>query len=233
MRQIIAMGGGGFSMEPDSPLLDKYILEQTKKPRPKVSFLPTASGDANEYVVRFYSAFTKFDCQPSHLSLFSPPTADIESFILERDVIYVGGGNTKSMMALWREWDLDRVLRKAWEAGIVLAGLSAGANCWFEQGVTDSIPGRLVALPCLGFLSGSCCPHYDGEAQRRPSYHRLLSQAEILPGFGVDDGAALHFVDEKLSRVVSSRPNARAYFLEKVSGQVRERPMESLYLGRS
>ena len=101
-RQIIAMGGGGFSMEPDNLALDRYILEQTGKSRPVVCFLPTASGDADGYIVKFYSAFTKLDCQPSHLSLFRPPTADLEPFIFENDVIYVGGGNTRSMLALWR-----------------------------------------------------------------------------------------------------------------------------------
>lgn len=230
VKQIIAMGGGGFSMEPDNSALDRYVLEQTGKPRPAVCFLPTAGGDPADYVVKFYAAFTKLDCRPSHLSLFRPPTADLQSFILEKDVIYVGGGNTRSMLALWREWGLDEILREAWNRGVVLAGLSAGAICWFEQGVTDSVPGPLGPLPCLGLLPGSCCPHYDGETERRPAYHRLLSQDEILPGFGVDDGAALHFVGRELKGVVSSRPSARAYAVEKVSGEVSERPLESVHL---
>jgi len=230
MRRIIAMGGGGFSMEPDNLALDRYVLEQTGKPRPAVCFLPTAGGDPADYVVNFYAAFTKLDCQPSHLSLFRPPTADLQSLILEKDVVYVGGGNTRSMLALWREWGLDEILREAWDRGVVLAGLSAGAICWFEQGVTDSMPGRLGPLTCLGFLPGSCCPHYDGQAERKPAYHRLLSQGEILPGFGVDDGAALHFAGQELKCVVSSRPNARAYVVEKTAEGVKERPLESIYL---
>jgi dipeptidase E len=210
MTQIIAMGGGGFSMEPDNPALDRYVLEQCGKPRPKVCFLPTASGDAEGYCLRFYTSFASLDCQPSNLSLFKPPTADLTSFLLEKDVVYVGGGNTRSMLALWREWGLDAILRQAWQNGVVLAGLSAGAICWFEQGVTDSIPGELGPLACLGFLPGSCCPHYDGEPGRRPAYHRLVSEGRIAAGYGVDDGAALHFVGGRLHAVVSSRPDVTA-----------------------
>ena len=168
MKQIIAMGGGGFSMEPDNLALDRYVLQQAQKPVPSVCFLPTASADSESYCMRFLTAFSTFECHPSYMSLFKLPTRDVEGFLLSKEVIYVGGGNTKSMLALWREWGLDVILRKAWEQGVVLAGLSAGAICWFEQGVTDSIPGDLTALPCLGLLAGSCCPHYDGEAERRP-----------------------------------------------------------------
>jgi dipeptidase E len=227
MRQIIAMGGGGFSMEPDNLALDRYVLQQTGKSCPEVCFLPTASGDADGYIVRFYSAFAQLNCKPSHLSLFRLPTGDLESFILEKDVFYVGGGNTRSMLAVWREWGLDAILREAWEQGVVLAGLSAGAICWFEQGVTDSTPGRLETLSCLGYLPGSCCSHYDGEEERRPAYHRLLEADKILSGFGVDDGAALHFVKRGLKRVISSRASAGAYAAEKVGGEVMERVLES------
>ncbi|RUR78715.1 Type 1 glutamine amidotransferase-like domain-containing protein [Chlorogloeopsis fritschii PCC 9212] len=175
-QQIIAMGGGGFSMEPENPLLDMYILRQSQKERPKVCFIPTASGDSDRYIVRFYSAFVKLSCAPSHLSLFQPPTADLRSFVLEQDIIYVGGGNTKNLITLWKEWGLDNILREARESGVILSGLSAGSICWFEEGVTDSIPGQLTKLKCLGFLKGSNCPHYDGEPERKPSYHRLLSE---------------------------------------------------------
>jgi peptidase E len=230
MKQIIAMGGGGFSMEPDNLALDRYILEQTNKPSPSVCFLPTASGDADGYIVKFYSAFAKLDCRPLHLSLFRSPTADLESFVLEQDIIYVGGGNTRSMLALWREWRLDEILRQAWHQGIILAGLSAGAICWFEQGLTDSVPGRLETLDCLGFLPGSCCPHYDGEKERRPAYHRLLLHGKILPGFGIDDGAALHFTNRESKQVVTSRLGAKAYFVDTISAEVKEQPLESRFL---
>ncbi|MCL4507441.1 MAG: peptidase E [Chloroflexi bacterium] len=231
MQQIIALGGGGFSMEPDNLLLDRYILAQTGKPHPRVCFLPTASGDSLDYVVKFNAAFTTLDCQPSHLMLVNPSTNDLESFIMAKDAIYVGGGNTKSMLALWREWDMPRILRQAWQNGILLCGISAGANCWFEQCITDSIPGHLTVLECLGFLSGSCSPHYDGEPGRRPAYHRLIREAKIAPGYGVEDGAALHFVDESLAHVVSSRPAAKAYRLQLAGGEVVETQLPARYLG--
>ncbi|MBL8132079.1 MAG: peptidase E [Anaerolineae bacterium] len=222
MEQIIALGGGGFSMEPENPALDRYILEQSETAKPKVCFLPQASGENSDYIIRFYTAIAALDSYASHLSLFKPHTADVEDFILSQDVIYVGGGNTKSMLALWREWKLDEILRRALKHGVILAGISAGAICWFEQGTTDSIPGRLTALSCLGYLEGSCSPHYDGEAERRPTLHRLVESGEILPGYAFDDGAAGHFINGKLHQVVSSRSRAKGYYVDKVNGQVRE-----------
>ncbi len=224
MRQIIAMGGGGFSMERNLAL-DVYILQQSGKAQPRVCFLPTASGDAADYVVKFYAAFVTLECQPTHLYLLRPDRADIASFLLSQDVIYVGGGNTANMLALWRLWGLHHYLRRAWQRGVVLAGLSAGAICWFQQGVTDSVPGQLRPLGCLGFLPGSCCPHYDGEPQRRPAYHRLLQQDAIADGYALDDGAAIHFVGTTLHRVVVSRPDARAYRVQLEEGEVREKAL--------
>jgi dipeptidase E len=229
MKQIIAMGGGGFSME-DNPALDRYIVEKTGVDDPAVCFVPTATGDSENYILRFYNAFLRLECRPTYLSLFKPPTGDLEDFLLSHDVIYVGGGNTRSMLALWREWGLDAMLRKAWENDVILAGISAGAICWFAQGLSDSIPGKYIALPCLGFLAGSCSPHFDGEVERRPTYHRLLNAGEILPGYAIDDSAALHFLDDQLAGVVASRPNARAYRLWKENGDVKEEPLETVYL---
>ena len=228
--QIVAMGGGGFSMEPDNPLLDQYILRIAARDRPKVCFVPP-SGDAPGYVEQFYAAFAGLPCAPSHLSLFNPPTADLRSFVFDRDVIYVGGGNTKSMLALWREWNFDYIVREFWEAGGILAGLSAGSICWFTQGVTDSIPGRLTVLPCLGLLGGSNCPHYDGEPGRRPAYHRFIAEGLIADGYACDDGVALHFVGDHLRHVVSSRPAARAYRLQRTTEGATETPIRADYLG--
>ena len=225
MRQIIALGGGGFSMEPENLSLDQYILDQTDKPRPRVCFVPTASADSESYIVRFYQAFSQLDCQPSYLSLFKLPTADLESYVFDKDVIYVGGGNTRSLLALWRDWGLDQIFRQAYEQGIVLAGISAGANCWFEQCTTDSIPGALTVLPGLGFLSGSFSPHYDGEADRRPSLHGLLAAGEIAAGYGVDNSAAIHFVDEQPKRAIRSQPTATAYRVSYENGQILEEAM--------
>jgi peptidase E len=230
MKQIIALGGGGFSMEPENPLLDKYILHQSEKSNPKICFIATASGDSDNYISRFYHFFEKQDCQPSHLSLFNPPTRDLESFLLEKDIIYVGGGNTKNLLVLWKEWGLDTILRKAWEQGIVLAGISAGSLCWFEEGVTDSYGDGLEPLKCLGFLKGSNCPHYDGESERRPSYQKLIATNSIKPGYAADDGVAIHFIDQEISQIVSSRPNAKAYKVYNDT-EIIEIELETNYLG--
>ncbi|MFJ5789741.1 Type 1 glutamine amidotransferase-like domain-containing protein [Lysinibacillus sp. NPDC093197] len=230
MKQIIALGGGGFSMEPENPLLDKYILHQSKKSNPKICFIATASGDSENYISRFYHFFEKQDCQPSHLSLFNPPTRELESFLLEKDIIYVGGGNTKNLLVLWKEWGLDTILRKAWEQGIVLAGISAGSICWFEEGVTDSYGDGLEPLKCLGLLKGSNCPHYDGEADRRPSYQKLIATNSIKPGIAADDGVAIHFIDQEVGHIVSSRPNAKAYKVYN-DKEITEVELETNYLG--
>lgn len=229
MKQIIALGGGGFSMEPDNPLLDRYILAQSNKPNPKVCFIGTASGDAENYIARFYQFFEKEQCQPSHLSLFHPSTRDLEGFLLEKDIIYVGGGNTKNLLALWKEWELDKILRKAWEKGIVLAGISAGSICWFEEGVTDSYGDGLEPLACLGFLKGSNCPHYDGEADRRSSYQSLVASDKIKSGLAADDGVAIHFIDQEIHMVVSSRRNAKAYRVF-IDDEVKEIELKTSFL---
>ncbi|MEA2600686.1 MAG: dipeptidase [Acidobacteriota bacterium] len=211
-------------MEPENPTLDEYVLAQARSTSPSVLFIPTASGDADPYVLRFYTAFSGLPCRPSHLSLFRR-TPDLRASLLSQDVIYVGGGNTKSMLGVWREWGLPEILREAWDSGVVLAGISAGAICWFEQGLTDSFDGELRPLQCLGFLAGSCCPHYDGEAARRPTYHQLVRRGELLPGFAIDDGVALHFVDDGLHRVVTSRQGVNAYRVRMANGAVQEEPV--------
>jgi dipeptidase E len=219
--QIVAMGGGGFSMEPDNPALDHFVLTLARRENPSVCFLATAAGDAESYIDSFYTAFRKLPCRPTHVPLFAR-TPDLQTVLLEQDVIYVGGGNTKSMLAVWREWGVPEILRRAWESGTVLAGVSAGAICWFEIGVTDSWGTGLNPLPCLGFLPGACCPHYDGETERRPAVHRLIEQGSIATTLALDDGAAAHFVNGTLANIVSSRADARAYRVERVNGQASE-----------
>ncbi|MEG9295202.1 Type 1 glutamine amidotransferase-like domain-containing protein [Mangrovibacillus sp. Mu-81] len=230
VKQIIALGGGGFSMEPDNPLLDRYILNQSDKQNPKICFIPTASGDSDQYISKFYTFFEKEKCQPSHLSLFKPPTRDLEGFLLEKDIIYVGGGNTKNLLVLWKEWGLESILRKAWGQGILLAGISAGSICWFDMGVTDSYGDELEPLECLGLLQGSNCPHYDGEADRRPVYHRLIESGKIQSGIAADDGAAVHYIDGDIHKIVSSRPNAKAYKVY-FENKVIEEELETEFLG--
>jgi peptidase E len=224
------MGGASFDSKFGAFPLWRYTLDLTGKERPNVCLVPTASGESRDLIIQFYAASVPLNYTPTHLSLFSPPTADLRSFVFEQDVIVVSGGNTKSMLALWREWELDRIFREAWQRGIVLAGWSAGSICWFEQGTTDSIPGPLTPLACLGFLPGSNSPHYDSEPERRPTYHRLLGEGRILPGYAADDGVGLHFIGDRLERAVSARPGAKAYRLEMDGGQVRETPLETIYL---
>jgi dipeptidase E len=231
MKHIIAAGGGGFSMEPDNLALDQYIIQQSGKPHPKVCFLPTASADSEEYTLRFFQAFLKLGCQPAYLSLFKPHTADLAGFLLEHDVIYVSGGSTRALLALWREFELDVILHRAYETGIILAGLSAGANCWFEGCSTDSLPGSYQVLQGLGFLKGSFCPHYDGEPERAPSFREMIRTGQLEDGYAAEDGVGLHFVDGELAAAVSSRPQARAYRVEKQGNAVEEEPLETRYLG--
>lgn len=223
-RQIIAIGGSGLSAT-----ITQYMLRQSQTDSPRVCGLATATGDADRSTVRFYEAFSTLDCKPSHISFFAR-TPDLRSHLLSQNVIYVGGGNTKSMLAVWREWGLPELLREAYDAGIVLAGTSAGAICWFEQGVTDSYADRLRPLDCLGFISGSCCPHYDTELERRPSYQSLVRANDIIPGIALDDSAAAHFIDGVLYRVVTVKPGAGAHYVSVVDGEVREEtlPVELL-----
>jgi dipeptidase E len=230
MRQIIALGGGGFSMEPENTLLDTYILKQSGKDNPKICFIPTASGDSEDYIQRFYRFFQNQICRPSHLSLFRPPTRDLESFILEKDIIYVGGGNTKNLLALWKDWGLDTILRKAWNQGILLAGISAGSICWFEEGVTDSYGEGLEPISCLGFLKGSNCPHYDGESERRPAFQSLIEAKKIQAGIAADDGVAIHFIEQDIHNIVSSSPARKAYRVS-CENKVIETELQTNFLG--
>jgi peptidase E len=227
-KQILAMGGGGFSMEPKNLKLDKYLLSLIEKPKPKVCFVGTASGDAESYIERFYESFNTLDCETSHLSLYKAPIGDLREYVMDKDIFYVGGGNTRNLIALWEEWKLDQYLREAYEVGKVMAGISAGSICWFEQGVTDSVPGKLLNLECLGFLKGSNCPHYDGEPERRGAYHQLLAEG-MKPGFACDDGVAALFVDGELVKFVSSREQAKAYEV-KYDVQVIEEAIEPDFL---
>jgi peptidase E len=212
-RQIVAMGGGGFSMEPENPALDAFVLSLARAARPRVCFVPTASGDSESYVRDFYRAFAAHDCRPADLALFERTEADLRAFLLAQDVIYVGGGSTANLLAVWRVHGLDAILRAAWEEGVVLCGVSAGMNCWFESSVTDSwrVGDAGPLRDGLGLLPGSACPHYDGEPARRPAFRALVDAGELPPGLAADDGAALVFSGTELEDVVASRDGAAAY----------------------
>ena len=220
---IIAIGGGGFSNGSD-PGLDTYLLEQSRSTTPRIGFIATASGDSERYLLKFYARFAKLDCRPSHLPLFER-TPNLEAWVLGQDVIFVGGGNTRSLLSVWQGWELAPILRRAGDAGTVLSGISAGAICWFECGVTDSESDTLGPLPCLGFVSGSCCPHYSGDAERRRGFERMVDSEEIVPGYAIDAGAALHVVDGVAKRVVSGRPGADVYWVERTGVGVTSIPV--------
>lgn len=216
--QIITLGGGGFSENSD-PELDLYVLEQSLATKPKIGFIPTASGDADTYFVKFYSRFAALNCQPSHLPLFRR-TPNLEDWVKSQDVIYVGGGNTKSMLAVWKAWGLPGLLTDAMKNGTILAGISAGAICWFECGITDSNAGLLGPLECLGFLSGSCCPHYSKEKERKPAYEHLVRSDAVPNGIAIDDGAAVHFASGVPYRIVVGTYGANAYRVTKTTSGV-------------
>jgi dipeptidase E len=227
------MGGGGFSMEPENLLLDEFVLSLAGSDSRRVCFVPTASGDSEGYISRFYRAFSSLDCRPTDLQLFDRTVDDLAGFVLSQDVIYVGGGNTASLLAVWRAHGLDQILARAWRRGVVLCGVSAGMNCWFEGSVTDSFGGGKLAVLSdgLGLLPGSCCPHYDGEEPRRPTFHRLVESGELSHGLAADDGAALVFSGTQLNEVVSSRPDAAGYRIRKGKDGVGETRLTARYLG--
>jgi dipeptidase E len=217
-RHIVAMGGARLLPEGYDPRLNDFVLGLARRARPRACFVGTASGDATDYVASFYRVFSAHhDCEVADLALFERTVADLRAFVLARDVVWVGGGNTLSLLAVWRAHGLDAVLREAWEAGIVLCGSSAGMNCWFEGSTTDSFTlAELGPLPDgLGFLPGSCCPHYDGEAQRRPLYRRFVAEGTLPPGYAADDDAALHFEGTEVAEVVTVTEGATAYRVER------------------
>lgn len=213
-----------------SPALDDYVLGLCDAPTPKICFVPTASGDAADYITRFYRAFQPHRASPNHLELFRRDARDLREFLLDHDVIYVGGGNTANMLGVWMLHGLDAILKEAWQNGVVLCGISAGAICWFTSGVSDSFGPELCALDCLGIVEGSFCPHYDGEVDRRPAYHDLLAAEAIPDGWAADDGAAAHFVGDSLAHSVCSRADARVYSVALQGETVVETPLETTSL---
>jgi dipeptidase E len=208
---ILAMGGGGFTMEPENPALDDYVLGLASAKVPKICLLPTASGDGEAQIRQFHATFGARACEPMHISLFRLGSRPIplRETLLEQDIVYVGGGSMLGLLAVWRALGLDKILRECWENGVILAGLSAGAMCWFEWGVTSSL-GSPAPSPGLGFLSGSLSVHMDGEPTRLPVCRAAIADGSIPPGYAADDGVALLFRGDELDQVVSSRPNRQA-----------------------
>ena len=216
---MLAIGGtGGGDPEPSAgvPRLVGYALELSGRPAPRVCLLHTATGDDAKGLARQYSALAATPARVTHLELFPMPNvADPEDLLLSQDVIFVGGGSVANLVAVWRVHELDRILRAAWQAGIVLSGVSAGAICWFEGGTTDSFGTRLRPFTAgLGYLSGSYCPHYSSEPARPPVFRSLVADGTLPAGLACDDGAAAHFAGDSLAEVVTERPEALGYRVE-------------------
>jgi dipeptidase E len=230
-RQIVAFGGGGFSMESGNPLMDDYVLALTGKARPRVCFLPSASGDADHYIVRFYREFAGVRAEASHISLFrrDRQQLDLREHLLAQDLIYVGGGSLVSLMGVWRAHGLDEILAAAWRRGIVLCGLSAGALCWFADALSayNGPPRRVEGL---GMLPWSFTAHWDAELDRREEFERQIASG-MRPGYAAEDGAALHFEGLELHAVVGSRPGLAAHALRLGERGVESERLEATYLG--
>jgi dipeptidase E len=228
-RRIVAMGGGGFAAGPHGgdPALDRYVLEVAERPYPRICLLPTASGDPEEQIQRFYRAYHDLPCEPTHLSLFRLGTkpVDLRELLLGQDVIYAGGGSLLNLLAIWRAHGLDSILREAWERGVVLCGISAGSMCWFSAGVTTGY-GQPQAVEGLGFLPPSNSVHHSSEPERRPCFHEAVRTEFAAPGYAVDDGVGLLFCGVDLAEAVSARPGAGAWWVDADSGEPVETPVD-------
>jgi peptidase E len=232
-RLIFAMGGGGFTMEPANPLLDDFVLSLARATEPRILFLPTASGDTTGQINAFKARFEHRTCAPEHVSLFRlhESTRPLREIVLEQDVIYVGGGSMRNLLAIWHAHGLEQLLVEAWRTGVVLAGLSAGAMCWFQAGITRS-SGPPEVMAGLGLLQGSLTVHADGEPERLPVWLESVRSGAIPGGWALDDGVGLLFRGAQLERAVSSRPGASAQRVDAIAGElVRHRLEPELLLG--
>ncbi len=209
-RKIVAIGGVGFTHESDDTL-DQFFLDQCSKKKIKLGFLATASKDDKEKINLFYKKFENKNLELSHFNL-TQKIDGFSSWILNKDIIYVGGGNTSFMLDIWRKNSLDKIFKKAYENGIVLAGVSAGAGCWFDWILSDSVGPGLKPLKGISLISGSCTPH-SSEEKRINQFELNIKNGELPPGIAIDDGVAVLFIDGKPSEVYSSRKNHKAYFI--------------------
>ena len=194
-KNIVAIGGGGFGRSLGSLKIEKFIISLISKKRPKICFIPTASGDNSLYKLNFYRAFSKLNCITSHIDFFSR-TENLEEKIFSQDIIYVGGGNTKSMLAVWNDWNLNNILHDAYNKGIVMSGVSAGAICWFDKGITDSFANKLKIIDCLGLVDGIACPHFDEEKEREPYVKDIINREIINSCICIEGNCALHIKND-------------------------------------
>ena len=217
-QRILAIGGASLGPTSTDWPLHQYLLDLSGQERPRICFVGAASGEDASDRAGFYATFAR-RAEATHLDLFGRRIDDIEAFLLDQDVIYVGGGNTANMLAIWRVQGVDKAMRAEWERGVVLAGWSAGGMCWFEGGLTDSFGPDLAPLrDGLKFLAGSFCPHYDAESLRRPRYEELVGSGALQDGFAADDGVGLLFEGRDFAEAVASLPGQHAYRVERRRG---------------
>ncbi len=228
-KHVIAIGGGGFGRNISSCLIEKYILSLSNKDIPRICFLPTATGDNDAYIVRFYSVFTPLNCIPSHIEFFKR-TVDLNEHIMNQDIIFVGGGNTKSMLAIWNDWGMNNLLKQAYNKGIIMSGVSAGAICWFTRGITDSWDSKLDILPCLDFIKGTCCPHYDEEPNRIPYVKKVIKEQRLINCVGIEGGSAMHFIDGIPYKNISFMHNKNSFYVYYENNDIIEKPYDMFQL---
>jgi dipeptidase E len=218
--QIVAIGGGWTCNG-----LARFLVGLTGRPRPRVLYVGTASAEHPQAALLVYDLLAG-SADVSRLEFFPWPPQDLRTAVLGQDLIFVGGGNTANMLAIWKLHGVDELIREALDAGVLLAGSSAGGICWFEHGVTDSFGPQLEAMACLGFLKGSFCPHYDDEELRRPRFHELMKNG-LAAGYAADAGVGLHFVDGGLQEAIGCKEGTKAYRVELRAGAVVETPIEA------
>ena len=220
----ILIAGGGYG-----EAFIRYMAELTGKKRPRLCYLPTASADRPDGTISWFRSCAPLDVQPFVQESFIASSRQLQGWdevLLSMDGIVASGGNTLNQQAIWKAQGIDVVLREAWNRGIVLGGASAGSLCWFEEGTTDSRPKELTTVQCLGFLKGSHSPHYDREPLRRPLYQKLIGSGQMKPGYACDNDAGIYFEDNEVKRVVSTRADAKVYYVSVVNGKVVEKVLE-------
>ena len=223
-RKVFIFGGGR------DKVITRYLISLTQKENPKICFVPTATGDSLATITSWYASCEDLPLRPYVLNAFIDSYTTQKSFeetIMSMDAILVGGGNTLNMLSIWKSQGIDLALRKAYDAGIVMSGGSAGSLCWFQNGTTDSRPIKISKIECLGWLKGSHCPHYDTEPTRRPLYHDLIKRGELFPGYACDDKACLYFENEKMVAAVASSAKSKNYFVDLVDGKIVEKELDT------
>lgn len=231
-RQIFACGGG-FLVDPwQPPLLQKYLLGLTPAPSPKVCFLGAAVGEEPSAFEAFNRSMEQHDCRLYHFNIFQPTTLDFVDYLMGMDIVYVNGGATKNLIALWKAWNFDAALATAWQNGVVMSGTSAGMICWYQSGLTDSYPPELMPVKAMGLIKGSACPHYDQRFDRPSKFRQFIASGDLDgPGLALDQHTAVHYLGDQLHEIVSDKKTAGAHMLTRTASGFDEKPLPVRYLG--